>query len=440
MKPDQADTIAAISTPPGENGIGIVRLSGPDSLRIADKIFRPKSGEKLSKAKTHSILYGYIFNESKKLDEALLTVMRAPRTYTREDIVEINCHGGIAVLKAVLDLVVSLGARISAPGEFTKRAFLNGRIDLVQAEAVLDIIRSRTEDSLNMAHRQLNGETSDQIRRIRSQLMDIMADIEADINFPDEQLNVSKTSSIGESLLSVKKELQRMLELSDKGIILREGITTVICGKPNVGKSTLMNRFLRHERVIVTPVPGTTRDTIEETVNVKGIPLKIVDTAGIMHAEDELTRESVERSKRYIESADLILLVLDSSDKLSKQDFDIIEIVGARKTLVVVNKTDLPEELQIDEIKKHLRDKKIIRISAKDRSGIEDLEDAIYDMFWSGKITSENILLSNSRHIEAMTRALKFTEDAIKGVDENRPWELLSIDVKDAAEALGIIT
>lgn len=440
MKLDSTDTITAVSTPPGENGIGIVRLSGPSSLFITDKIFKSKNGKMPSGVKTHSILYGYIIEEGKKLDEVLLTVMRAPRTYTREDIVEINCHGGIVIIKAVLDLVVSLGARIAEPGEFTKRAFLSGRIDLMQAEAVLDVITSRTEDSLKISQRQLNGEASKQIRRIRSKLIDIVADIEADINFPDEELNISKISSLKDSLLSVEKELSRMIELSDKGLLLRDGVTTVICGKPNVGKSTLMNSFLKHERVIVTPVPGTTRDTIEEIINVRGIPLKIVDTAGIIHAEDELTRESVERSKRCMESADLILLVLDSSDKLNRHDFDIIDIVKDKKTLVAVNKTDLPEVLQIDEIKKHLHKERIIKVSAKERSGIEELEGAIYEMFWSGEVTAENIMVSNSRHIEAMRKASSFTRDAIRGIDGERPRDLLSVDIKDAAEALGVIT
>lgn len=451
MKLDSADTIVAISTPPGESGIGLVRISGPSALEIADQIFLSKNGARPSQFESHTIHYGYIADKDEKIDEVLLTVMRAPRTYTREDIVEVNCHGGIVVVKQVLDLVVCRGGRIAEPGEFTKRAFLNGRIDLAQAEAVLDVITSRTSDSLRVAQRQLSGETSKQIGRIRSKLMDLMAGIEADINFPDEDLEVSKTVSLRASLNEASKDLSGLIKSSEQGLILREGITTVICGKPNVGKSSLMNSFLKQKRAIVTPIPGTTRDAIEEVVNVKGIPLRIVDTAGIINAEDEISKESVERSKHYMEIADLILLVLDSSDELSRQDLEIIDVVKDKKTLVVVNKTDLPEVLQIDKIKSHLRpvrngvsnrvhDKKIIKISATEKLGLEELKEAIYDMFWSGEITSENILVSNSRHIEAIKKAFQFTTEAISGIDEDRPWEILAVDLKDAVESLGTIT
>lgn len=440
MRLDTADTIVAISTPPGENGIGIVRISGGSAIEIADEIFLSKSGAKLSKFKSHSIHYGYVAEKERRIDEVLVALMRAPRTYTREDIVEINCHGGVVVLKQVLDLIVSLGARIAEPGEFTKRAFLNGRIDLAQAEAVLDIIASRTTDSLKVAQRQLEGETSGQIRKIRSHLMEIMAEIEAGINFPDEGLEVSKSNSLKISLEQAGRALSGLIESSEEGLILREGLTTVICGKPNVGKSSLMNSFLKQKRAIVTPIPGTTRDNIEEIVNVGGIPLKIVDTAGIISAEDELTRESVERSLHCLEAADLVLLVLDSSDELNQQDLEVIDIVKDKKTLVVVNKTDLPEVLQIDKIKSHLHDKKIIKISATAELGLEELKKAIYDMFWRGEVSSENILVSNSRHIEAIKRALRFLTDAIKGMGEDQPWEILAVDLKDAIQALESIT
>jgi len=432
------DTIAAISTPPGENGIGIIRMSGPSALKIADEIFLSK--DKPSELGSHTLHYGHIGADGKKIDEALLAIMRKPRTYTREDVVEINCHSGIVTLKQILDLVVSHGARIAEPGEFTKRAFLNGRIDLVQAEAVLDIISSRTSDSLKIAERQLRGEVSARIKAIRSSLIDIISEIEADINFPDEGLAVSEPLSLKRSLCRAERELLNLIDSSDKGVILREGITTVICGKPNVGKSSLMNNFLRQDRVIVTPIPGTTRDAIEEMVDVKGIPLRIVDTAGIIHIEDEVTKESVERSKHYMRIADLILLVLDSSDKLNKQDIEIIDIVKDKKTLVVVNKTDLPEVLQIDEIKSHLHNKEIIKVSAKQRSGLETLENAIYNIFWSGDVTTDTISISNSRHLEALRKALNSTKGALKVADEGGDWEILSLNVKDAIEALGLIT
>ncbi len=434
------DTIAAISTPPGENGIGIVRMSGPLSIDIADKIFFAKNSKKPSAFKSHTLHYGHIAVNGKDIDEVLLAVMRNPATYTREDMVEINCHGGVVCLRQVLSLLLDLGARLADPGEFTRRAFLNGRIDLIQAEAVCGIIASRTDESLNIAQCQLKGGASQKIKLVRAGIIEIAARLEADINFPEEDLKPSETSSIRSSLAHIAEELSSIIDFAKKGAILREGITTVICGKPNVGKSSLMNSFLKHDRVIVAPLAGTTRDTIEEVVNVRGIPLKIVDTAGIIHAEDDIIKESVERSMRYMETADLVLLVLDSSDLLTEQDLSIIDIVKDKKVLVVVNKSDLPEALQIDEIKKHLHNKVIIRVSAKQKLGLEDLEKAIYDMFFSGKIIIGSILLSSSRQIEAAKKALVFVESAIGGIDEHRPEELLMIDIKDAAESLGLIT
>ncbi|MFC1807004.1 tRNA uridine-5-carboxymethylaminomethyl(34) synthesis GTPase MnmE [Candidatus Omnitrophota bacterium] len=434
------DTIAAVATPPGENGIGIIRLSGPDAIAIAEGVFQSKKSIKLSESKSHALHYGYVVDGQERIDEILLSVMRAPATYTREDVVEINCHGGNIVLRRVLDLIVKRGARIAEPGEFTKRAFLNGRIDLSQAEATLDIIRSRTDESLKVAQRQLGGELALKIKDVRNALMDIMAYVESDINFPDEDLDAIKEDKLKTSLENVKRDLIDLIESSNNGRILRDGITAVICGKTNVGKSSLMNSFLKQDRVIVTPTPGTTRDSIEEIVNVKGIPIRIVDTAGIMHAEDELTRESIERSKHHMMTADLILLVLDSSDELNKQDLDIIDIVKDKKTLVVVNKTDLPEALQIDQIKEHLRKNKILKISVKNKSGLKELEEAIYDMVFSGKVTVENIFLSNSRHIEAGRKALNFVDASLVGLTQKRYWELLSIDIREAAESLGVIT
>jgi len=433
------DTITAISTPAGESGIGIVRISGESAVAIADKIFLHKENKKPSTFKSHTIHFGHIVDGARKIDEVLLSVMRKPSTYTKEDIVEINCHGGIVSLKQVLDLTVASGARIAEPGEFTKRAFLNGRIDLIQAEAVSDIISSRTRESLNIAQRQLSGESSQKIREIRTSLMELIAQIEALINFPEEDIESTKTSAIKKALESLEKDLLNIIDSADRGILLREGITTVICGKPNVGKSTLMNRFLRHDRVIVTSVPGTTRDSIEEIINVKGIPVRIIDTAGIIHAEDEPTKESVEKSKACMRNADLILLVLDSSDRLNSQDLEIIDIVKDKKTLVVINKVDMPETLQVDEIKEHLHNKKIIKISAKERIGLDELESAICKMFWAGQVSVENIFISNSRHIEALNKVLKFVQQSKESIDE-KPLDIVSIDIRDAIDVLGVIT
>ena len=434
------DTIAAISTPPGESGIGIIRLSGPLAIDIADKIFFAKNSKKPSTFKSHVLHYGHVKSGSKAIDEALLAVMRKPATYTREDMVEINCHGGIVCLTQALNLSLDTGARLADPGEFTKRAFLSGRIDLIQAEAVCDIIASRTDESLSIAQSQLKGDTSREIKLIRSELIEIAARLEADINFPEEDIRPSDLSSVRSSLACAVGQLLSIVDFAKKGVILREGITTVICGKPNVGKSSLMNSFLRHDRVIVAPLAGTTRDTIEEVVNVRGIPLKIVDTAGIIHAQDDIMEESVKRSMRYMEVADIILLVLDSSDILTEQDLSIIDVVKDRKVLVVVNKSDLPEVLQVSEIERHLHSKVIIRVSAKEKSGIEDLEKAIYDMFFLGQIPVGSILLSNSRQIEAAKKAIRFVESAINGIDGHVPEELLMIDIRDATESLGVIT
>ncbi len=435
------DTIAAISTPAGENGIGIVRISGPMAFDIADKIFLPKTRKRPSQFKSHSLHYGHVKStQGAVIDEALLSVMRAPRTYTTEDMAEVNCHGGVICLKQALELVLRLGARLAEPGEFTKRAFLNGRLDLIQAEAVCDIIASRTNESMRIAQQQLKGDASQKLRAIRRMLIDIAADIEADINFPEEGLNASKLSSIKASLSAVEKDISSLIKFAGNGVILREGITTVICGKPNVGKSSLMNSFLRQDRVIVTPHPGTTRDTIEEVVNLRGIPLKIADTAGIIDAEDNITKESVDRSRRYMESADLILLVLDSSGLLTEQDIKIIDIVKDKRVLVVVNKSDLPEVLQSGRIREYLRDKVIIKVSAKEKTGLAELEEAIYNMFFSGKLAIESMILSNRRQIDAAEKALSFIKSAIEGIKQKRHSELLIIDIRDAVRAIGVIT
>lgn len=435
------DTICAISTPVGEAGIGIVRLSGKRALRIADKIFMPRNGKRPSELPGYTVRYGHIVNgRDEIIDEVLLTIMRSPKSYTKEDVIEINAHGGITCLRKILDLVVSKGARIAEPGEFTKRAFLNGRMDLSQAEAVLDIITAKTEAGLRAAKRQLDGELSTSIKRIRDAILEIQVNIEATLDFPDEEIKILDESALSSKLNENILQLKQLLEDYGNGRVLRQGVTTVICGKPNVGKSTLMNRFLKQKRVIVTPIPGTTRDTIEEIVNVRGIPLKIVDTAGIMHADDEVSKEGVLRSKKYMESADLILLVLDSSDELSMEDMDIMDAVKEKRILVLVNKTDLPERLQIDKIKKHLHNKKIIRISAKKDKNLDKLYDAISDMIYSGSVTTSNQpLLTNVRHAQAIKEALKLLESAKSGFNIAGK-ELIAVDLKEAINNLGLIT
>ena len=434
------DTIAAIATPPGESGIGIVRMSGPEAFSICDKVFVPKNGKKPSQFKSHSIHYGHIARSGTLIDEVLLSTMRAPRTYTREDMAEINCHGGVSAMREVFDLVVSHGARIAEPGEFTKRAFLSGRIDLMQAEAVLDVIRSKTDAALSAAQRQLKGAVSGGIRSIRSRLIDAVSEIEAALNFPEEELDAQTAPQIHSLLKAAREEILRLLSSSEKGMILREGLFAVICGKPNVGKSSLLNRLLGMERAIVTPVPGTTRDMIEEFVNIGGIPLRLADTAGIMDAGDEPTMLGVEKSRLYIESADLIIFVADASCELDKRDIDIIETVKDKKVLIAANKSDLPLKAGLEKIKERIPSADIISVSAKHGTGIEALEKAIHDMIWTEGVAAENIFLSNSRHIEAARRALGRVDAAIRWADEKRPWEFLAIDIRAAADALGEIT
>jgi tRNA modification GTPase len=434
------DTIAAISTPPGENGIGIIRISGPLSLIIADNIFRAKNLKKASKHRNYSLIYGHIYNRQGDIDEVLLSVMRKPFTYTREDTVEINCHSGSACLRQILDIVLNNGARLAEPGEFTKKAFLNGRIDLIQAEAVCDIIASKTKESLGIAQRQLQGGVSSRIKSSRKKLIESASELEARINFPEESLPDSDIAFVRASLDETQKGLLEIMDSSDKGIIFREGVTAVICGRTNVGKSSLMNRLLRHDRVIVSPEAGTTRDIIDEIVNIKGIPLRIIDTAGLTRPKSNIIKESVGRSMDYINKAGLVLLVLDNSKRLEKQDLHIIDIVGRKKKLVVLNKSDLPERLTAAEIRKHFYDDIVLNISAKFGTGIDKLEDAIYNIFFSKGITTDSICLSNSRHIQSIKHALGFLRSAIIGIDEKRPVELVAVDIKDAADALGAIT
>ena len=438
---NQNDTICAIATSAGEAGIGIVRLSGKEALKIADKIFIPKNGKKPSEMPGYTLHYGHVKGVNNKIiDEVLLSIMRAPKSYTKEDVIEINAHGGVIPLREILQLVVSKGARPAEPGEFTKRAFLNGRIDLSQAEAVLDIITAKTESSLNAAKRQLDGELSASIKDIRSDIIGVHAEVEASLDFTEEDLELLKEPVLGKKLDIAVAELKKLLKDYPNGKVLREGVTTVICGKPNVGKSTLMNRFLKHKRVIVTATPGTTRNAIEEIVNVRGIPLKIVDTAGVMHTDDEPSMEGVRRSKEYMESADLILLVLDSSDALNNEDINVIETVREKKVLVLVNKTDLPARLKIEEIKRYFENKKIIKISAKKDKNLDKLYNIISDSIWSGEVSSSNQpVLTNVRHEQAIKESIVFLENVIAELS-TKGKELIAMDLKEAINKLGLIT
>lgn len=431
FKDNFEDTISAISTAQGEGGIGIVRLSGDKALTIADKIFIPVGKEKPSEFKSYTVHYGKVCDNGKVIDEAIVTLMRKPRSYTREDVVEINCHGGLLALGKVLDLTLKHGARLAAPGEFTKRAFLNGRIDLAQAEAVIDIIRAKTDSALKVSLGQLSGGLSQEIDKIRKKLLDILVSLEANIDFPEEDIQEQGIKEINKGLAVVLLALNKLLEGSSCGRILREGIHVVICGRPNVGKSSLLNALLKKERSIVTPVAGTTRDTIEEMLDIKGIPVKIVDTAGILKARDLIEKKAILRSREHIKLADLIIILFDASHKLNAEDRKLIKEVKNKKVIAVINKIDLKARIEKDQIGKLFP--KVVRLCAKKSKNINFLEDAIAEFVYQGKLsTPEFTLVSNLRHIQALKAAKKSIEQTQITLAGKLPLELIAQGLKDA--------
>lgn len=433
------DTIVAISTPIGEGGIGIVRLSGPLALPIADKVFRGKNGKLPSQLPTYTIHYGHIVNGNRILDEVILTVMRAPRSYTREDVVEINCHGGILPLKSVLELVLRKGARLAEPGEFTKRAFLRGRIDLAQAEAVVDVIRARTDLSLKVALSQLQGRLSEQIEGIKEGLLNLIALLEAAIDFPEEEVNPPSREEVEKEIREAEKEVSALLRTAREGRIIQEGLSVAIVGRPNVGKSTLMNALLKEERVIVTPVPGTTRDTVEDMVSLRNIPVKFIDTAGIREHRDLVEKEGIKRSREAIARADLVLFVVDGSEGLDKEDYQIWEEVKHRETLLVLNKVDLPLKTSPEELKKVFPGKRVVRISALTGKGLTRLETAIEGMVWRGEVSGEPTFITRARHKEALTRAGESLGRARHALRKGLSEEFIVLDLREALTNLDSI-
>lgn len=433
------DTIAAISTPLGEGGIAMIRVSGNEAIHIVDTLFKGKN--KLSTVDSHTIHYGYFLDmNSEVIDEVLVTVMKAPKTFTREDVVEVNCHGGVMVAKKVLDTILESGARLAEPGEFTKRAFLNGRIDLAQAEAVMDFIRAKTDRAMHIAMKQLEGKLSGLIREIRKQLLEVLAHIEVTIDYPEHDIEEVTHELLLSKAIDVQGKIQFLIEKSDQGKILREGLSTAIIGKPNVGKSSLLNTLLRENKAIVTEIPGTTRDVIEEYINVRGIPLKLVDTAGIRETEDIVEKIGVERSIKALEESDLILLVFNYSDPLTEEDIKLIQLVESFRVIVVINKTDLPQQLDVDAIKSSLKETPVIFTSVKEEIGIEDLENAISELFFAGKIHSDDLTyVSNSRHISILKKAKASIEEAIRSIDDWMPVDMIAIDIKNTWDLLGEI-
>ena len=434
------DTIAAVATPIGESGIGIVRISGNKALSIADKIFVSKDGRKPSRFRTYTTHYGWIVKghkfETKKteaevIDEVILTVMRKPRSYTKEDIVEINCHGGIIPLRNTLDLVLDSGARLSEPGEFTQRAFLNGRIDLTQAEAVLDIIRAKTDSALSLSLEQLKGRLSEKLNQLRNGLLSSLIILEANIDFPEEDLEITDIKKIATNIEQVSRDLGILLESSRQGRVFREGIKVVICGKPNAGKSSLLNALLRCERSIVTPIAGTTRDTIEEVLDIKGIPVRIVDTAGIIEPVDLIEKKAVSRSQHYIRDADLILLVFDGSRNLSYEDEVLMHKIKSRPTLALINKIDLKQRIKRSKIIQQFPG--VVEISAKKQKNIQLLEEAVAQFVFNGRIKSgQPVWVSNLRHIQQLRKVQKSITRTVKSANANLPFEFIAQGLKEA--------
>lgn len=433
------DTIAAISTPRGEGGIGIVRISGNDSFTILDKIFKSKSKKKTSDLRTYSINYGHIYDGKKLIDEVLVSVMKSPTTYTKEDIVEINCHGGYVVTQKILELVLEKGAKIAEPGEFTRRAFLNGRLDLTQAESVIDIIHGKTEKSVSLSLNQLRGDLKEKIHSLKKLLLDVAAHVNVVLDYPEEGIDDPIPLNLIENLNKVINETNVLISSYDKGKMIKEGIKTAIVGKPNVGKSSLLNSVLREERAIVTRVAGTTRDTIEEIINIKGIPLIMVDTAGIRDTEDEVENIGVQKSKTLIKESDLVLFVLDSSKVLSKEDMEIYQTIENKKVIGILNKIDQNKKIDISKLS---RIKEWIEISALEKIGIENLEDKIYNYVISGEIedSSEKLTITNIRHKSALEKTKQSIENIFETIDMGYPMDLIAVDLNDAIDSLSEVT
>jgi tRNA modification GTPase len=436
--PEAGDTIAAISTPPGEAGIGIVRLSGPRAESIARRLFRPRQPR--SPWQSHHLYLGHLLDsQGRILDEVLLTLMRAPHTYTREDVVEIHCHSGYAVLRAILAEALAQGARLARPGEFTLRAFLSGRLDLSQAEAVLEVIQARTQTSLRVAAGHLAGGLGRRLGELRGALLGMLARVEAALDFPEEAAELSP-KNLREELAAPCRDLENLLGTYQQGRLLREGVRVVLAGRPNVGKSSLLNRLLNADRAIVTDIPGTTRDVIEETINLGGVPLRLSDTAGLREARDQVEELGVARSRERLAWADLVLYLVDGSEPLSSEDAQVLGELADRPVLIVLNKIDLPQKFQVQDLRRR-SPHQVVEISALTGQGLDSLEQAVVDLVLGGGVRTEGEIVTQARHYDLLVRA---GEALNRGrellVQAEPPWELLALEVKEALQALGEIT
>lgn len=434
------DTIAAVATAYGEGGIGIIRISGEEALPILQEIFEFHGDTDTFTSRR--MTYGKIIDKEKDqiIDEVLAVYMKGPKTYTAEDVVEINCHGSMVSLRKTLALVLRKGARLAEPGEFTKRAFLNGRLDLSQAEAVIDMIRAKTDKSFDVAVSQLEGRLSLKVEEIRQKLLDLLVDITVNIDYPDEDIEEMTYEKLEESIVETQDMIKKLLETSSTGRMIREGIKIAIVGKPNVGKSSLMNGLLKETRAIVTDIPGTTRDTIEEVLSIRNIPVYLVDTAGIRETSDKVEKMGIEKSKEAFNQADFILFLLDGSRPLEEEDLQIMEFLKERKSLVLINKRDLGEAVSIEEISAKLPASQVIEASLLKGQGITEIEDAVEDLVYGGEIVQkESMMVNNVRHIELLQQAVKSLTDALHMSERREALDFIEVDVKNAYERLGEI-
>lgn len=434
------DTIAAISTAVGEGAIGIVRLSGPEALDISGRIFQ---GKNLKEVPSHTIHYGHIVDPltDEKIDEVMVSVLIGPKTFTKENIVEINCHGGVVAVNRVLNIVLKNGAKLAEPGEFTKRAFLNGRIDLSQAEAVMDLIQAQTDKAMSVAMTQLDGRLSELIRSLRQLLIETIAQVEVNIDYPEyDDVEEMSHNMMREKTTEVHQEIEKLLAVANQGKILREGIQTAIVGRPNVGKSSLMNTLVQEEKAIVTNIPGTTRDMIEEHVNIRGIPLKLIDTAGIRDTDDQVEKIGVGRSRAVLQTADLILVMLNNNEELTDEDRAILKSIENLDYFVLINKVDLEKKLDLNEVEEIISNNKIIEMSLTEDKGINELEETLVDKFFKGELSPKDMTyVSNARHIDLLEQSKTALEEAINGIELGIPMDIVQIDVTRTWEYLGEI-
>lgn len=425
------DTIAAIATSLGVGAISIIRVSGPEAIKIVNNIFK---GKDLTKQQTHTITYGHIIENEKIIDEVLISIMKSPKSFTTEDTVEINCHGGISTTNKVLELLLNNGCRLAEPGEFTKRAFLNGRIDLIEAEGVMDLINSKTEKARNLAINQLSGTSSELIKKLRKEIVEILANIEVNIDYPEyDDIAVLSTQIIKPQITNIIKELKEIIDHSENTKIIKDGIDVLILGRPNVGKSSLLNRLLEEDKAIVTDIEGTTRDIVEGKINLDGIILNIIDTAGIRQTEDVVEKIGVEKSLSLIEKADLVLFLLNNNEDITSEDKNIINQLKNKNHIIVINKCDLTKKLD-------LNDNDCVYISAKENIGIDDLKNKIKELYNLEKIETEDLsYLSSARSISLLKQAMQSLKNADKGIDDNYPIDMVEIDIKDSWNILGEI-